>query len=139
LKWKQWAPQYASNAVEWWRNKIYTDEVYLTIESMPQQPTIRRKLGAAFEDRNLAPTFKGDFDTMQFLAGFSSTGYTQLVPIRQRQEQERESNTDRLGLNSTQYVNEIFVPHVLPLYEAMGGSNAGVHTIEDGASNQTSA
>jgi len=138
LKRKRWARQYASKAVKWWRNKIYTDEVYLSFGSMPQRPTVRRKLGAAFEDRNLAPTFKGDFETIQFFAGFSSTGHTQLVPIRQRQEHERESNTDRLGLNSTQYVNEVLVPHVLPLYEAMGGSNAGVHTIEDGASYHTS-
>jgi hypothetical protein len=83
LKRKRWACQYALKAVEWWRNKVYTDEVYLSIGSMPQRLTIRRKLGAAFEDRNLVPTFKGDFDTIQFFAGFSSTGHTQFVPIPQ--------------------------------------------------------
>jgi len=31
LKQKRLARQYASKPVEWWRNKIYTDEVYLSI------------------------------------------------------------------------------------------------------------
>jgi len=60
-------------AVEWRRrNKIDTDEVYLTIGSMPQHPTVQRIPGAAFKDRNLAPSFKGDFEIIQFSAGFSS-------------------------------------------------------------------
>ena len=51
---------------------------------------------------------------------------------------ERTSKTDRGGLNSVQYVNEILVPHLMPLYESMGGLENGAQTIEDGASYHTS-
>jgi len=139
LKRKWWARQYSSMPVKLWKNKIYSDEVHHWIGSMPQGTTVRWNPGAALEHRNLAPTFKQDFETIQFFAGISSTGHTPLVPIRQRQEHEHESNTNQLGLNSSQYVKEVLVSHVLPLYEVMGGSNAGVNTIENGDSYHTSA
>ena len=104
-----------------------------------QRSTVRRKPGTAFEERNLAPTFVGQPITIQFFAGFSSQGHTPLVAVRQRTEKERESPKDRLGLNSTQYVNEILIPYILPMHKAMGGAKEDVHTIEDGASYHTSA
>jgi len=97
------------------------------------------KLGAAFEDYNLALTITGDFQTTQSFAGFPSTGQTQHVSIWHQQEHKHEINADQLGLNSSQYDNKVFIPHVLLLYKAMEGSNAGVHTFEDGASYRTSA
>jgi transposase len=44
-----------------------------------------------------------------------------------------------LGFSSTQYVEEILTPHLKPLYEAAGGLEKEVETIEDGASYHTSA
>ena len=122
----------------WFRKHVYTDELYVQVNGQYRRPTTRRKPNTEWEDRNLAPTFVGEPMTIIFFAGFSSTGHTELVPVRPRTEKERQTPKDELGLNSTQYVNEILVPHLLPLYESMGGAAEGAQTIEYGASYHTS-
>ena len=68
-----------------------------------------------------------------FWAGFTYSFRARLVPMRRRTEDERKSDRDRLGFNSHQYVHEILIPHLRPLYK-----KAGVQTIENGASYHTS-
>ena len=133
-----WARKYRKFKKEWWRRHVYTDEVYLQSSGQYQHPTARRPPGTAFEERNLAPTFVGEPLSIMFFAGFSSRGHTKMVAVRHRTEAERETLKDKLGLNSVQYVNEIIIPHLLPLYEKMGGIENGAMTIEDGASYHTS-
>jgi len=65
-----------------------------------------------------------------------SYGTHEICSCSKRTEKER---TSKLGLNSTQYVNEIIVPHLLPLHESVRGAEEQAHTIEDGASYHTSA
>jgi len=70
------------------------------------------------------------------------------VHMRKQTKDERKSDRDRLGFNSHQYVHEILIPHLQPLYKKAGGAQAcgaeaggaeaGVQTIEDGASYHTS-
>ena len=88
--------------------------------------------------QNLQPTFIGNPFGVWFWAGFTYGYHTPLVVLRQHGENERKSEKDRLGFDSKQYVNEILIPHLLPLYEKAGGLENGVQTIEDGASYHSS-
>ena len=94
--------------------------------------------GTGLEDRYLELNLPGDKTRQMFWAAFTYGHYTPLVPIRQRTEKERVDGRDRLGFNSAQYVKEIVVPYLLPLYEECGGANAGIQTIEDGSRVHTS-
>jgi len=64
-----------------------------------------------------SPTFTEEPTAVRFFAGFSSRGHTQLVPTRPRTENERKSPKNKLVLDPVQYVNEIMIPHILPLYK----------------------
>ena len=50
---------------------------------------------------------------------------------------ERRSDRDRLGFNSHQYVHEILILYLRPLYKKASGAEASVQTIEDGGSYHT--
>jgi len=132
------ARRHHSQPIEWWQRHVYTDEVYLQVGQLSRRPTTRRPPGTAFEERYLARTFVGEPVTVQFFGAFTSQGHSLLVPLRQRTEAERTSSKDRLGFNSTQYMTEVMVPHILPFYQQMGGLDSGTQTIEDGASYHTS-
>jgi len=58
--------------------------------------------------------------------------------MRKRTQDERKSDRDWLGFNSHQYVHEILIRHLRPLYKKASGAEAGVQNIEDGASYRTS-
>jgi len=83
-KCKIWARERRKLPTEWWRKHIYIDEVYLQVGPKHQRSSVQRKPGTTFKERNLAPTFVGDFETVKFFARFSSKGHPQLVPVRQR-------------------------------------------------------
>jgi len=88
--------------------------------------------------KKLQPTFVGESIAVGFLAGFTYGFHTLLVPMRKRTKDERKSDRYRLVFNSHQYVHEILIPHLRPLYKKAGGAKAAVQTIEDGASYHTS-
>jgi len=101
-----------------WRKKIFVDEMKLTIGQGGGRSLVRLPSGTALEDRYLEPSFPDDKTTVMFAAGFTYGFHTQLIPIGQRTERERESGRDRLGMNSVQYCQdcqEIYTPHFLPL------------------------
>ena len=81
---------------------------------------------AAYDLKNLQPTFVGESIVVGFWAGFTYGFRAPLVPMR-------KSDRDRLGFNSHQYVHEILIPHLRPLYK-----KAGVQTIDNGASYHSS-
>jgi transposase len=138
---KRWCRERCKWKIAIWRKQCYTDEVYLQVATgTGYRRKVRRLPGpdAAYDLRNLQPTFIGESITVGFWAGFTYGYHTPLVPLRKRTESERKSDKDRLGFDSRQYVNEILIPHLLPLYEKAGGTRAGVQTIEDGASYHTS-
>jgi len=100
----------------------------------------------------------GEGIAIGFLDGFTYDFHTPLVHMRKQTKDERKSNRDRLGFNSYQYVHEILIPHLRPLYKKAGGAQArgaeaggaeaggaeaggaeaSVQTVEDGASYHTS-
>jgi len=135
---KEFVCRHSSQPKESWWYHIYTNEVYLQICNCSQRRKVHHKPRTQFEKRHLASTFTGKPLTIQFFAAFVYTGHTQLFPIRKREEQEHTSSRDKLGFNSIQYVNEILISHLLPLYEKMGGTGGGFQTIEDRASYHTS-
>ena len=136
---RSFAHHWSGKPNEWWQRHVYTDEVYLHVGPVSRRPPVRRPPGTAFEERYLAPTFIGKPTTVQFFAAFTSIGHSQLVPLRQRKASDRTTPKDRLGFNSSQYVHEVMIPHILPLYQQMGGLDSGTETIEDGANYHTSA
>lgn len=114
-----------------WRKKIFVDEMKLTIGQGGGRSLVRRPPGTALENRYLEPAFSDEKTTVVFAAGFTYGFHTQLIPIRQRTERERESAKDRLGMNSVQYCQEIYTPHFLPLYELLGGADNDIEMVED--------
>ncbi|KAG0634722.1 hypothetical protein HOY80DRAFT_1004914 [Tuber brumale] len=133
------ACQYQFPLREWWQQHVYTDEVYLQVGTLSRRSTMQWPLGTVFEERYLAPTFIGKPVTVQFRGAFTSKGHSQLVPLRQRSKAERISLKDHLGFNSIQYVDKVMVPHLILLYDEMGGIDSSAQTIEDGASYHTLA
>jgi len=67
---------------------------------------------AAYDLKNLQPTFVGDSIAVGFWAGFTYGFHTLLVPVRKQTEDERKSDRDRPGFNSHHYVHEILNPHL---------------------------
>ena len=65
--------------------------------------------------KKLQLNFVGESIAVGFWAGFTYCFHTPLVPMRKRTEDERRSDSDRLGFNSHQYVHEILIPHLRPL------------------------
>lgn len=90
--------------------------------------------GTALEERNLQSTFVDKPLTVGFWTAFTYGRHTPLIPMRKRTEKERKSDSNKLGLDSKQYVHEILLRHLLPLYQACGDLEEGVETVEDGAS-----
>lgn len=136
---RSFARRWSGKPKEWWQCYVYTDEVYLQVGPVSRRPTVRCPPGTASEERYLASTFIGKPITVQFFAAFMSMGHSQLVPLWQRKASVRTTPKDRLGFNSSQYVNEVMISHILPLYQQMGWLDSGTETIEDGASYHTSA
>jgi len=124
-----------------WRIGIYTDEVKVQVSAgVDDRRKVRRPPGKehAFDPRYLQPTFLGKPFGVSFWAAISYNKHSPLVPLHQRGEDERKSDKDKLGFDSDQYCNEILIPYLKPLYEACGGLDSGVQTIEDGAPWHTS-
>jgi len=138
---KRWCRLRRKWEISVWRKHCYTDDVYLQIATgMSYRRKVRRLPGpnAAYDLKNLQPTFVEESIMVGFWAGFTYGFHTPLVPMRKRTQDERKSDRDRLGFNSHQYVHEILIPHLRPLYKKASGAEASVQTIEDSASYHTS-
>lgn len=139
---KIWCRERRSWDASIWRKKIYTDEVRLQVGSGTNaRRKVRRPQGsdAAMDPRFLQPTFVGKIFGVWFWAAITYGAHTPLVVMRQRGEDERTSDNDKLGFNSRQYVDEILKPYLKPLFDACGGLENNVETVEDGASYHKSA
>jgi len=93
----------------------------------------------AHQARYLAPTFIHDPRAIGFWGGFTSKGHSELVPLPVRTITKRDGKTTTTTVpNSKTYMNHIWVPHIVPLYEQLGGFSEGCRTVEDGATYHTS-
>ena len=101
---------------------------------------VRQPLGTANQTRYLTPTFVKDSETIGFWAAFSSIGHSQLVPLPVQTIKKRDSTISTTTVpDSKTYIHHILVPHLVPLYQALGDASEGCMTIEDRASYHTSA
>jgi len=73
-----------------------------------------------------------------FFAAFTHCWHSPLVAIRKWTENESTSKFDKLGFNSVQYVNQVFISHVLPEYDRRGAMDIGLETVEVAAKYHTS-
>jgi len=135
---KRWARERRIWDKKRWRKVFYTDEIKLEVGHTGPQGKVRRPPGTAFEEKYLEPTFAGEKRRIMFFAAFTYGWHSPLVAIRKRTENECTSKFNKLGFNSVQYVNEVFIPHVLPEYDRRGGMDIGLETVEDGAKYHTS-
>lgn len=100
---------------------------------------MRRPNGAAYNERFLAPAFRASERTSVMFWGAVGCGiHSPLVAVRKRTESERTSKSDRLGMNSKQYCEEILEPYLFPMVSRVRMLYAlryrrQVRTIEDGA------
>ena len=113
------------------RKKIFVDEMKLTIGQGGGRFLVWRPPGTALENCYLEASFPDDKTTVMFAASFTYGFHTKLIPIRQRIERERESAQDRPGMNSVQYCQEIYTPHLLPLYGLLGRADNDIEMVED--------
>lgn len=146
LKRYNWALSQENVPVEIWRIRIFTDEIHIELGARSQRPKVRRPPGTAYDEQYLAPAFAGiDRTSMMFWGAVCCGVHSPLVAVRKRTEAERTSKADRLGMNFTQYCEEILEAHLLPLIRRVGmiygpwGDGRTVETIEDGARIHSSA
>jgi hypothetical protein len=95
---------------------------------------VRRPAGTkiAFEDRYLAPTFSSGRISICVRTAITHDYHTPLIFIRKRTPEERTSNRDKLGMNTTQYATEILEPHPVPFIYSLPGNLEDYQTVEDG-------
>jgi len=126
---------------QWWQKHVYTDEVYLSCGSQRHIRTYaRRPPHTAHQLHYLAPTFIHNVRTIGFWGAFTSKGHSKPVPLPVRAITKRDGKAATTTIpNSKTYINHILLPHIVPLYEELGGSSEGCRTIEDGATYHTSA
>lgn len=110
---------------------MFVNEMKLTIGQGGGRSLVQRLPETALEDCYLEPSFPDDKTTVMFAAGFTYGFHTELIPIIQRTERERDSIRDQLGMNSVQCCQEIYTPHFLPLYELLGGADNDIEMVED--------
>jgi hypothetical protein len=135
---KRWSRERRIWDKKQWRKVLYTNEIQLEVGLTGPRMKVRRPPGTAFEEKYLEPTFAGEKRCIMFFAAFTHGCHSHLVAIRKRTENERTSRFDKLGFNSVQYVNQVFIPHVLPEYDRRGGMDIGLETVEDRVKYHTS-
>ena len=69
---------------------------------------------------------------MPLWAAITYGSHTPLIQIRKRTPAERTTPRDRLGMNTTQYTNEILEPYLVPFVHSLPGRPEDHETIEDG-------
>ena len=105
------------------------DHVIYKLIHIGQRPRVRRPLNSEYDDRFLAPSFKGERTSVMFWDAVGYKTHSELVAVQRRDPKERTHDKDKLGMNSQQYCQEILKEHLLPMVAA----NPGVEVIEDGA------
>ena len=100
---------------------------------------IRRPPHTAYQLCYLAPAFIHDTKAISFWGAFTSKGHSKSAPLPVRTITKCDGKiTTTTVPNSKTYINHILVPHIVPLYKALGGGSEGCRTIEDGATYHTS-
>ena len=143
-----WARNQRHISVEQWERRIFTDEIHIelspcgmcilhicqaTLTQVGQCPRVRRPPNTEYNERFIAPAFKGARTSVMFWGAVAFGYHSPLVAIRKRTPSERTHERDRLGLNSVQYYAEVLGPHLLPLLKRVSSSIASLEVIEDGA------
>ena len=64
------------------------------------RPRLRRPPNSEYNERFLAPSFKGERTAVMFWGAVGYNSHSPLVAVRRRDPSERTSDKDRLGLNS---------------------------------------
>jgi len=126
---------------QWWQKHVYTtDEVYISYGSERHICIyIRHPPHTPYQQCYLAPIFIHDAKAIGFWGAFTAKGYSKLIPLPVRTITKRDGKvTTTTVANSKTYINHILVPHIIPLYEALGGASESYRTIEDAATYHTS-
>ncbi|RPA89581.1 hypothetical protein L873DRAFT_1754886 [Choiromyces venosus 120613-1] len=125
---------------QWWQKHVYTDEVYISCGPQRHIRTyVQRPPHTAHQARYLAPTFIHNAKAIGFWGAFTSKGHSELVPLPVQTITKHDGKATTTTIpNSKTYINHILIPHIVPLYEELGGLSEGCRTIEDGATYHTS-
>ena len=109
----------------------------LVLTLLVQCLRVRRPPNLEYDERFIAPLFKGACTSVMFWGAVKYGYHLPLVPIRKRTSAERIHDKDRLGLNYKQYCEEVLGPYLLPLLRHIS-SPESLEVIEDGALSHTS-
>ena len=116
-----------------WRNIVWTDEAKVELGKGGPQIRVRRKPGTEYEEQNLLPAFKGGKTSVMIWGAYTYNSLGPIVCVQKRQPHERTSPKDRLGMNATQYINEILNPFVLSYWQHLKNTQPDLLLIENGA------
>ena len=104
-----------------------------TLTKVGQRPRVRWPPNTEYDERFIAPAFKGACTSVMFWGAVAYGYHSPLVAIRKRTRLERTHAKDRLGFNAIQYCQEILGPHLVPLLRRVSSSIESLEVIEDGA------
>ncbi len=71
-----------------------------------------RKVEKLF-DRNLRPSIKLERISINVFIYIAKESYTRLLLVKKRSEDKCVNPHDRLGMNSSQFVQELYKPHLV--------------------------
>lgn len=126
---------------QWWQKHVYPDEIYISCGSQRHIHTyVRCPPHTAHHLHYLTPVFIHDTKAIGFWGTFTSEGPSKIVPLPVQTITKCDGKITTTTVPTCKtYFNHILVPHIDPLYEALGGASEGCRTIEDGATYHTSA
>jgi len=124
---RQFGYQYRLMGPPWWKKHVYTDKVYVATTPRRHMRTYtRRPPGTANQTRYLASTSVKDSETIGFWAAFSSIGHSPLVPLPLQTIKKRDGTISTTTIpDSKTYIHHILIPHLVPQYQALGGTCEG--------------
>ncbi|RPA93840.1 hypothetical protein L873DRAFT_1815384 [Choiromyces venosus 120613-1] len=141
---KKWCEKRLKWTATRWRSHCYTDETYLQIVSdrtyggkLPRLrgPYTLYNFKKKTPQQSPTPTDPRSKNSNNFAvrlwAGFTHGYHTPLVPIR------RSSEGDLTAYTSTEYVNEIMIPYIFPLYAVACEADLNSEIVETGETYHT--
>ena len=116
-----------------WRRSVWLDEARVEYSTYQPGRKVRIRPGEELLEKNLAPTFRSGRITVNCWAAVTYGWRTPLIRVRKRLPSERKTKRDRLGLDGTQYANEIYEEYLIPFLFSLDKPLSQLRVVEDNA------
>jgi hypothetical protein len=115
----QWCSRRQHWLVGEWRKRVWTDECKIEYDPNPGGHKVRYHPGEQLNEKHLKPTFKSGRTMIQVWGAFQYGSRCNLVLVRKRNASERTTPTDKLGMNTKQFCEEIIESNLAHYWQSL--------------------